>query len=87
MSHTEIEYQAILEAYERAQECCDEQFLNEAALERDITNLMRELEIAWGIIANAGGGNWSTQEPKWVQAASHFADRFHALKFRYAREL
>jgi hypothetical protein len=33
------------------------------------------LELAWWIIANAGGGEWSTQSPEWQEAATKWRDR------------
>ena len=35
------------------------------------------LEAAWGIIANAGGGNWETQTKEWQKAAARWRDRYH----------
>lgn len=35
------------------------------------------LESAWGIIANAGGGDWDTQTPEWKAAAIRWRDRYH----------
>jgi hypothetical protein len=41
------------------------------------------LETAWGIIANAGGGNWDTQSLEWQLAAARWRDRYHeALSLR-----
>lgn len=37
------------------------------------------LYVAWTIIANAGGGDWTTQTDEWVAAAVRWRDRFHAL--------
>ena len=34
------------------------------------------LEAAWGIIANAGSGDWKTQSPAWVQAAEKWRDEY-----------
>jgi hypothetical protein len=34
------------------------------------------LESAWGIIANAGGGNWQSQSHEWVVAAARWRDRY-----------
>lgn len=34
------------------------------------------LESAWGIIANAGGGNWSTQSEEWQEAAARWRDNW-----------
>lgn len=37
------------------------------------------LERAWGLIANAGGGNWETQDPAWIEAAKWWRDTWHTL--------
>ena len=34
------------------------------------------LEYAWGIIANAGGGNWETQTPEWQKAAARWREDY-----------
>lgn len=34
------------------------------------------LEIAWGIIANAGGGDWNKETPEWRGAAERWRDRY-----------
>ena len=35
------------------------------------------LESAWGIIANAGGGNWESQTPEWQEAAKKWREAYH----------
>jgi hypothetical protein len=35
------------------------------------------IESAWGIIANAGGGDWSKESIEWQEAAAAWRDRFH----------
>lgn len=35
-----------------------------------------ELELAWGIIANAFGGDWSQASPEWREAAEKWRDRW-----------
>ena len=43
------------------------------------TDLLEDLLMtAWGIIANAGGGDWDTQTPEWKAAAERWRDRWHA---------
>lgn len=37
--------------------------------------LLDELELAWGIIANAGGGDWTRETPDWQKAAAAWRDR------------
>ena len=34
-------------------------------------------EYAWGIIANAGGGDWTTQTDDWQKAAAKWRDQYH----------
>lgn len=36
------------------------------------------LEDAWGIIANAGGGNWGLESAEWQEAAARFRAHYHA---------
>lgn len=40
------------------------------------------LEQAWGIIANAGDGNWGKETREWVDAACDFRDKYHAIQIR-----
>ena len=43
------------------------------------TDLLEDLLMtAWGVIANAGGGDWDTQTSEWRGAAEHWRDRYHA---------
>lgn len=37
------------------------------------------LEDAWGVIANAHGGEWGLAEPDWVQAAVRFREKWNAI--------
>lgn len=38
------------------------------------------VDAAWGIIANAGGGDWNTQTPEWKEAAESWRDnQFHPI--------
>ena len=32
------------------------------------------LGLAWGVIANAGGGDWTTETPQWQAAAADWRD-------------
>jgi hypothetical protein len=34
------------------------------------------MEIAWGIIANAGGGDWDKETPEWREAAARWRDEY-----------
>ena len=36
------------------------------------------LEVAWGIIANANGGDWDKATPEWRGAAERWRDRYFA---------
>ena len=36
----------------------------------------RATEIAWGIIANAYGGDWHLASPMWREAAERWRDEF-----------
>ena len=40
----------------------------------EITRLMNGMELAWGIIANAYGGNWDKADPGWRDAATRWRD-------------
>jgi hypothetical protein len=39
-----------------------------------IKELQQLLERAWGLIANAGGGNWKTQSRQWETTAEKWRD-------------
>jgi len=39
------------------------------------------LEAAWGIIANAYGGDWDKSHKEWHEAAIRWRDKWHALRF------
>ena len=53
--------------------CCT---LVECVYDRNKDDL---IEYAWGIIANAGGGNWDTQTDEWRKAAERWRDQYHAI--------
>ena len=40
---------------------------------RDLVDL---IDAAWGIIANAGNGDWLTEHPEWQEAAAKWRDQF-----------
>ncbi len=44
---------------------------------------MDMLEAAWGIIADAGGGNWQTQGDDWQLAAEKWRDGYDAVLGAY----
>lgn len=35
------------------------------------------IPAAWGIIANAGGGDWGRETPEWQEAATRWRDAYH----------
>lgn len=41
--------------------------------------MMDLLETAWGVIANAGGGDWTKESRDWQEAAAKWRDRWHDL--------
>jgi len=36
------------------------------------------LEFGWGVIANAGGGNWTLETPEWQEAAARWRENWFA---------
>lgn len=38
--------------------------------------LESKLELAWGIIANAGNGDWTKETPQWQEAAAKWRDSY-----------
>lgn len=40
----------------------------------EITRLRNDIETAWGIIANAHGGDWEKATPEWRKAAERWRD-------------
>lgn len=55
-----------------------------SALAKHRASASHALEIAWGIIANAGGGDWTKETPKWQEAAAKWRDE--QLPLMYAPE-
>jgi len=41
--------------------------------------LLNELESAWGIIANAGGGDWKKEPKDWQTVAAKWRERYHKI--------
>lgn len=39
-------------------------------------NLELAVELAWGLIANVSGGDWSKQSPEWHAAAIRWRDEY-----------
>ena len=49
-------------------------------LQSKLDGLWEAVELAWGLIANAGGGNWSKETPDWQEAAARWRDEhWHLL--------
>ena len=46
---------------------------------RVIDPLLDQLELAWGLIANAGGGDWNKESEKWTEAANKWRDEWHNI--------
>lgn len=46
--------------------------------ERDLGPDGDLLEAAWGLIANAGQGDWRRESEEWQQAAAEWRERWHA---------
>jgi hypothetical protein len=61
-------------------------FLTRAELNALIAALRddeEEMQAAWGLIANASGGNWHFQADGWVEAAENWRDRWHRRHERH----
>jgi len=46
-------------------------WINEA--KHRIADLRQQLDLAWGIIANAGGGDWSKESQEWQEVAAKWS--------------
>jgi hypothetical protein len=59
-------------------------------LSRDVWRLGDDqeelLEAAWGLIANAGGGDWSQETEEWQDAAKRWRDQYHQAEIPVAVE-
>jgi len=51
-------------------------------LAADVLRLRDQLEIAWGVIANAGGGDWSRETAEWQHAAARWRDGYFSEPLR-----
>lgn len=59
------------------------EFVQEAATEQGAdTKRLELLELAWGIIANAGGGDWERENKEWQKAAAKWRDDYFAAMRR-----
>lgn len=67
--------------FHRSREAEVEKLLNEKKPEEieDHTSLLSALETAWGIIANAGNGDWKNESQDWQKAANRFRDTYHKI--------
>lgn len=43
----------------------------------EVDRLRLSEELAWGLIANAFGGDWSLASPAWLEAAQRWRDEYH----------
>ena len=46
---------------------------------RVIDPLLDHLELAWGLIANAGQGDWNTEGKEWANAATKWRNKWHNI--------
>ena len=44
------------------------------------------LELAWGVIANAGGGDWDKESKEWQNAAVRWRDCYFASLPKVSKE-
>lgn len=51
----------------------------EAALVAEPKKMLDELEAAWGLLANVGGGIWLKESPEWQKAAGQWRHRYGAI--------
>lgn len=45
----------------------------------DTERMLDAMEDAWGVIANAAGGNWGNESADWQAAARHWADNYNGM--------
>ena len=45
-------------------------------IKADLAEATDLLMLAWGVIANTSGGNWSLQSEDWKQAAARWRDKW-----------
>lgn len=58
----------------RVQHMFDRCFDSQQELVKERTALMLGMELAWGVIANAGEGNWERESSGWRWAAENWRD-------------
>jgi len=49
------------------------------SLELESNMLLDHLDYAWGIIANASGGDWKKESKDWQEAAARWRDTYHEI--------
>lgn len=45
----------------------------------ELKEVKNHLELAWVIIANAGGGDWERESPEWEEAAAKWRDKYYEI--------
>lgn len=63
---------------DRTRECILDPKVAQVASER-FDALYDDLELAWGVIANAYGGDWEKAHPEWREAAERWRDKYQEL--------
>lgn len=63
----------------KALDAAGEKRIRAATRTLTLFNALDMLQTAWGIIANANGGNWTKAEPDWKEAAARWRDEYHAF--------
>lgn len=71
----------LTEALAIANRSADEQMRYKREAEAKLRKAQDHLELAWGVIANAGHrqGGWGTQDKEWVEAAERWRDTWHEM--------
>ena len=64
-----------------------EAYAAHAKAEGELRELLDTIEQAWGVIANAYGGDWALATEKWQASAARFRDEYHALLGKYNERL
>ena len=49
------------------------------AFAKRVQVLLDHLELAWGVIANANGGDWEKANKEWHDAAIRWRDEYHRI--------
>lgn len=78
MSDCSCSYCIAIRAVERNAKLAEVAEAERDALRGRVAAMLSDIEAAWGIIANAGGGDWLKESPEWVVAAMKWRDRYHA---------